>query len=162
MDDGELLLRTLAALEGLASRLPVLLPLHPRTRARLDGLSYRPATGLRLLDPLSYLDFIALEADARLVVTDSGGVQEETTALGVPCITYRTTTERPVTIELGTNRLVGVDPDALAEACEAVLSCQPHAAAPKIPLWDGDAGRRAAQCIAEFLARHGAATSSVV
>jgi UDP-N-acetylglucosamine 2-epimerase (non-hydrolysing) len=100
------------------------------------------------LAPLGYLDFIALEAEARLVITDSGGVQEETTALGVPCLTYRDTTERPVTVELGTNTLVGVDPDALAECARDALALTTSYEAPAIPLWDGDAGPRAADAIA--------------
>src|SRR4029079_11195906 len=87
-------------------QLPVVFPVHPRTRARLDDAGLAPKA-VRLLEPLDYLDFIALEAEARLVVTDSGGLQEETSALGVPCLTFRSTTERPVTCALGTNRLAG-------------------------------------------------------
>jgi UDP-N-acetylglucosamine 2-epimerase (non-hydrolysing) len=86
------------------------------------------------------------------VITDSGGVQEETSALGVPCLTYRNTTERPVTVELGTNTLVGVDPDALREAATAALAAEPPEQPPHIPHWDGEAGPRAATAIAEFLA----------
>jgi len=105
------------------------------------------------MDPLDYDRFIALEAEARLVITDSGGVQEETSVLGVPCITYRTTTERPITTEFGTNRLVGVDPEALAAACAAELEREPPADPPRIPLWDGHAGTRAAGAIAEWVLR---------
>ena len=99
-----------------------------------------------------YLEFIALEEAARLVITDSGGVQEETSALGVACLTYRRTTERPITVELGTNSLVGVDPVALAAACRAQLAKAPPAPA-KIPFWDGEAGKRAAQHVAELAHR---------
>ncbi len=81
-----------------------MIPVHPRTRNRLDGAGLRGAGGTAAHEPLGYLDFIALEAAARLVVTDSGGVQEETSVLGVPCLTYRTTTERPITVTQGTNR----------------------------------------------------------
>jgi UDP-N-acetylglucosamine 2-epimerase (non-hydrolysing) len=103
-------------------------------------------------EPLGYLDFIALLDQARLVITDSGGVQEETSALGVPCLTYRSTTERPITIERGTNRLVGVEPWALQEAAAAALAAPVPEHAPEIPLWDGAAGPRAADAVAAFLA----------
>ncbi len=151
VDDPEQLGHVLRVLRQLARRLPVVLPLHPRTRARLSGAEH-PLKGLVALEPLDYLDFIALEAAARMVITDSGGVQEETSALGVSCITYRTTTERPVTITHGTNRLVGVDAGALGRACEEMLDTEPRSApAPKIPLWDGRAGDRAAAAIATWL-----------
>jgi UDP-N-acetylglucosamine 2-epimerase (non-hydrolysing) len=100
---------------------------------------------------MDYTDFIGLEAEARLVITDSGGVQEETSVLGTPCLTYRTTTERPVTIELGTNELIGVDPQALRAAAERVLGSPTPADPPEIPLWDGQAGPRAASAVASFL-----------
>ena len=100
---------------------------------------------------MDYAEFIALEAEARLVITDSGGVQEETSALGVPCLTYRDSTERPVTVELGTNTLVGVDPGALREAASRVLAEEPPERPPRIPHWDGAAGPRAAEAIASFL-----------
>ncbi len=137
----------------VARELPVLLPAHPRTIARLGAAGIVAPEGLRLLEPLDYDRFIALEAEARLVITDSGGVQEETSVLGVPCITYRTTTERPITVELGTNHLVGIDPGALAAACAAELAGDPPAGPPKIPLWDGRAGERAAGAISAWLAR---------
>ena len=94
-------------------------PAHPRTRERLAGLDV-PA-GIVLTEPLGYLDFLALQADAALVLTDSGGIQEETTALGVPCLTLRETTERPITVTEGTNQLVGTDPDAIVDGARAVL-----------------------------------------
>jgi UDP-N-acetylglucosamine 2-epimerase (non-hydrolysing) len=148
VDDPARLRAALDALVEVADRLPVILPMHPRTRARLgDDV---PA-GLRITEPLEYLDFAALQADARLVITDSGGVQEETSVLGVPCLTYRTTTERPVTTRLGTNTLVGVEPEALRSAAAAALAEPPPASPPQIPLWDGRAGARAAEAIAAFL-----------
>lgn len=151
VDDPKQLGRVLRVLRQLARRLPVVLPLHPRTRARLSDAEHL-LEGLVALEPLDYLDFIALEAAARMVITDSGGVQEETSALGVPCITYRTTTERPVTITHGTNRLVGVDADALGRACEEMLAAKPRPKPiPPIPLWDGRAGERAAASIATRL-----------
>jgi UDP-N-acetylglucosamine 2-epimerase (non-hydrolysing) len=102
---------------------------------------------------MDYADFIALEAEARLVITDSGGVQEETSVLGVPCLTYRDSTERPITVELGTNRLVGVDPDALDEAIAEEIAASTRSSPPEIPLWDGKAGPRAAQAVLDFLNR---------
>ena len=141
-----------AVLGELARELPVVLALHPRTRARLKPHTMALLDDLVVLEPLEYLEFIDLESNARFVVTDSGGVQEETSALGVPCLTYRTTTERPVTVTLGTNRLVGVDPAALRAACGEMLAHPPrNQAARRIPLWDGCAGVRAADAIMCFL-----------
>jgi UDP-N-acetylglucosamine 2-epimerase (non-hydrolysing) len=151
VDDPTRLQDALDALIEVAQRLPVVLPLHPRTRARLR-IGATPANGrLRLLEPLDYLEFISLEAHARLVVTDSGGVQEETSALGVPCLTYRTTTERPITVRLGTNRVVGMDPDTLVHAAHEALDADYQLTGASIPLWDGHAGERASATIARFL-----------
>jgi UDP-N-acetylglucosamine 2-epimerase (non-hydrolysing) len=129
----------------LAKRLPVVFPVHPRTRGRMEtaGLS---APNLLLTAPLSYLEFLKLMSEARLVLTDSGGIQEETTILGVPCLTVRENTERPVTIERGTNRLVGTDPQRILEAAIEVLGAnEMHATAPE--LWDGLAGARIANVL---------------
>jgi UDP-N-acetylglucosamine 2-epimerase (non-hydrolysing) len=150
VDDPEALDGVLGVLDELASAFPVILPLHPRTRERLDRSTGAPHR-VRLLEPLPYLDFLALEKAARLVITDSGGVQEETSVLGVPCLTYRTTTERPVTVELGTNRLIGTDPGALEAACREELLTHQQFSPAAIPLWDGHAGARAARAIAEML-----------
>jgi UDP-N-acetylglucosamine 2-epimerase (non-hydrolysing) len=149
VDNPERLGGVLAVLDELAAELPVVFPMHPRTRANLNGR--RPSAGVRAIDPLEYLDFVALEASARLVVTDSGGVQEETSALGVPCLTYRTTTERPVTVEQGTNRLIGVDPAALRAACAEALAGPARPGHAPIPLWDGQAGPRAADAVLAFV-----------
>ena len=151
VDDPELLGPTMEVLASLPGSLPVIFPVHPRTRTRLEGMGYSATGKVTLADPMDYTDFIGLEAEASLVITDSGGVQEETSVLGTPCLTYRTTTERPVTIELGTNELVGVDPEALREAAERVLGSDPPADPPEIPLWDGKAGPRAAAAIETFL-----------
>jgi UDP-N-acetylglucosamine 2-epimerase (non-hydrolysing) len=151
VDDPEKLGPTMEVLAGIADSIPVLFPVHPRTRERLAGTGSGWGKVI-LTPPMDYDDFIALEAEARLVITDSGGLQEETTVLGVPCLTYRTTTERPITLELGTNELVGVDPKALQEAAERTLATEPPAQAPEIPLWDGQAGPRAAAAIEAFLA----------
>ena len=143
VDDPARLADVMAALEGLASELPLVFPVHPRTRARLAD---RPATaGLRLVDPLGYLDFLALQAGARVVLTDSGGIQEETTVLGVPCLTLRDNTERPITVSEGTNRLVGRDPAAIRAAALDVLEHPPAARRPA--LWDGRAAHRIADVL---------------
>ena len=143
VDDPVALCTVMDALERVAGTVPLLFPVHPRTRAQLQA---RPgAPGLRLVDPLGYLDFLALQASARLVLTDSGGVQEETTVLGVPCLTLRDNTERPITISEGTNRLVGSDPTRIRAAVDDVLQAPP---VPRRPaLWDGRAGERIADAL---------------
>ncbi len=146
VDEPQALAALLAIVGDVARALPVVFPVHPRTRARLDAAraeGTRLPDGLRLLPPLGYLDFLALLDGARLALTDSGGVQEETTALGVPCLTLRENTERPITCAVGTNRLVGRDRDQVREALARVLKGEwPTGARP--PLWDGRAGRRIA------------------
>lgn len=134
------------ALIQISERLPLLFPLHPRTAASFDrhGLSSRlaAATGVTLLEPLGYLDFLDLQAGARLAVTDSGGVQEETTALGVACVTVRPNTERPATVDEGTNRVVGTDGAAVMEAAMSALDTPTSGRVPE--LWDGGAAARIA------------------
>jgi UDP-N-acetylglucosamine 2-epimerase (non-hydrolysing) len=153
VDDVGLLRRTLKALAELGHRLPVVFPVHPRTEAQLPAVGLNSeqlrATGLMLCPALGYLDFLALEAKATFVLTDSGGVQEETSALGVRCFTLRSTTERPVTVELGTNTVLGVDPESI-RAIPAMLESE-HRPPREIPLWDGRAGIRAAEVITRFL-----------
>jgi len=144
VDDRRLLLGVLDALAELAAEIPLVFPAHPRTMRQLDGLDL-PA-GLYVVPPFGYLDFIALEASARLVLTDSGGVQEETTVLGVPCLTLRDNTERPITIDEGTNRLVGRDPAVILRAAQGVLA---GGVTPRRPeLWDGQAATRIAGVLA--------------
>jgi UDP-N-acetylglucosamine 2-epimerase (non-hydrolysing) len=152
VDDPERLAAVVRVLGRLAESMPVVFPLHPRTRARLQGVHAEALERLVVVEPLEYLDFIALESTARLVVTDSGGVQEETSALGVPCLTYRANTERAVTVELGTNRLVGMDPGLLGRAGAEELA-RPRPRVRPIPLWDGHAGERAAVAILALLDR---------
>ena len=132
---------------------PVVFPIHPRTRSRLPaGFE---AKGLKLVEPLGYLDFLALTAEARLVMTDSGGIQEETTALGVPCLTLRENTERPVTVDVGTNQLVGTDPAKAVAAARDVLAGRVRKGA--LPeLWDGRAAERVADVLARFCAARAA------
>lgn len=145
VDRAETLRRLVAALEAAAARLPLVWPLHPRSRARLEAFGIAPPRGVRMLPPLRYLDFLALLCRARLVATDSGGVQEEAAALGLPCLTLRPSTERPVTITAGGNRLV------TPEELPAAIADPPGRAAP-IPLWDGRAGARMRAHLAEVLA----------
>jgi UDP-N-acetylglucosamine 2-epimerase (non-hydrolysing) len=145
VDDPETLARLLGALGDVARELPIVFPAHPRTRERMTGLGVPP--GIVLTQPLGYLDFLALQADAALVLTDSGGIQEETTALGVPCLTLRETTERPITVSEGTNLLVGTDPDVIVKAARAVLRAE---VTPRCPaLWDGAAAPRIARIIVD-------------
>jgi UDP-N-acetylglucosamine 2-epimerase (non-hydrolysing) len=139
VDDPARLIRLLNALEQVAERLPVVFPMHPRTQQRIDA-DWLRQTRLKILAPQNYIDFLRLMSDARLVLTDSGGIQEETTILGVPCLTMRENTERPVTITHGTNRLVGVDPEAIANAAWQALASEPSKARPE--MWDGKAGSR--------------------
>jgi UDP-N-acetylglucosamine 2-epimerase (non-hydrolysing) len=154
VDDPDLLGPTMDVLGEIGGEMPVIFPVHPRTRTRLEGMGYSASGRVTLAEPMDYTDFIGLEAEARLVVTDSGGVQEETSVLGTPCLTYRTSTERPVTVELGTNELIGVDPQALREASERVLGEPLASEPPTIPLWDGKAGPRAAAAIEGYLAQN--------
>jgi UDP-N-acetylglucosamine 2-epimerase (non-hydrolysing) len=145
VDDSLWLLGMLRVLHEVATRLPVLFPIHPRTRSRLEsgGLDVSAQNGLRFLEPLSYLEFLALQTRATLVITDSGGIQEETTYLGTPCLTVRENTERPITVSTGTNMLVGRDMQRLRAGIDAVLSGNfKRGVAP--PLWDGCAAERIA------------------
>lgn len=149
--DGPLLAETIARLDEVAKDLPVLFPVHPRTRARIAAEKI-DAGAVELIDPVGYVDFLSLVSDAGAVLTDSGGVQEETTFLGVPCFTLRDNTERPVTIELGTNTLLGLDPAAIsgipkALATRTAASAGRDAAQPP-PYWDGHAAERLAEVIA--------------
>jgi UDP-N-acetylglucosamine 2-epimerase (non-hydrolysing) len=145
--DGPLLEAAADALAEVAAKLPVIFPVHPRTRKMLGG-GERP--GVRLVDPVGYLDFLSLEADAAAVLTDSGGIQEETTFLGVPCFTLRDNTERPVTLRAGTNTLLGLDPQRIGEI-PALLASRPAAGSPQPPpKWDGHAAARIADVIADW------------
>jgi UDP-N-acetylglucosamine 2-epimerase (non-hydrolysing) len=129
----------LGAINSIADRLPVVFPVHPRTAARLNGTKLHP--GIRPVEPMSYLPFLALVADSRMVLTDSGGIQEETTVLGVPCLTMRPNTERPITCEIGTNLLVGTDPERILREANRILDghTRPSATPEK---WDGHAAER--------------------
>jgi UDP-N-acetylglucosamine 2-epimerase (non-hydrolysing) len=153
VDDPAVLDRILSAVERVAERAVVVFPAHPRTRAALaaSGIGDRLAAGgrVRVTDPLGYLDFLGLLSDAMAVLTDSGGIQEETTVLDVPCLTLRENTERPVTVEQGTNELVGRDPERILSGFARILKGERRAAgAPE--LWDGRAARRIADTLASW------------
>lgn len=150
VDDAVTLRGILEAVREIARDLPVVFPVHPRTRARLLETDAAAMKGLILTDPLGYIDFLSLTAHARVVLTDSGGLQEETTALGVPCLTLRTNTERPVTITHGTNRLVGIEPRAILQGYRDALADAPGDRRP--PLWDGHAAGRIVDVLHRYLA----------
>jgi UDP-N-acetylglucosamine 2-epimerase (non-hydrolysing) len=146
-DDPQWLASMLDALQSLAADTPVIFPLHPRTRKRISEMNLNGNfSNIRLSEPLPYLSFLALEQRATLVMTDSGGIQEETTFLGVPCLTIRENTERPITITLGTNQLVGRDITRISESARAILSGH-HKQGSTPPLWDGHAGERVARIL---------------
>ena len=151
VDDPVVLARLIAALASISYLLPVVLPLHPRTRERLERQGLRElANGVRTTPPLGYLDFLGLVANASLVLTDSGGLQEETTAVGVPCLTLRESTERPITVTAGTNTVVGTDPVRIVAAAKAALERDCVPAGPP-PLWDGHAAERIVDHLAATL-----------
>lgn len=151
VDDPESLRRIFAALEALTGELRVIFPVHPRTRKRLAdlGLAVNDPDRFQLLEPIGYLEFLALQRRARVVITDSGGIQEETTYLGVPCLTLRENTERPITVEVGTNVLIGRDMDLLRASVQKILAGQwKNGHIP--PLWDGQASQRIAKVVLEW------------
>ena len=141
VDDEQTLRRIVDALGEIGTQLPLIFPVHPRTRKRLDGLGIRLPDAIIALGPLAYMDFLNLFKDARLVLTDSGGVQEETTALGIPCVTLRENTERPITVTEGTNTVVGTEKARIVEAALAALRA-PEYQGEGPALWDGKAAER--------------------
>jgi UDP-N-acetylglucosamine 2-epimerase (non-hydrolysing) len=145
VDDGAILKRILQLLLEVSQDIAVVFPAHPRTRKRIADFGLH-AEQLRLLDPLSYIEFLGMQSRATVVITDSGGIQEETTYLGIPCLTLRENTERPVTVSLGTNVLVGRDPDKLRFELSRVLAGQAKKGTVP-PLWDGHAGERIASVL---------------
>jgi UDP-N-acetylglucosamine 2-epimerase (non-hydrolysing) len=157
VDHPETLARILDALEQLSRRIDILWPVHPRTKHALRGhtairwldvaAEKGQAEGLLGLEPLGYLDCLAVMSRARIVLTDSGGIQEETTVLGIPCLTLRANTERPVTVTHGTNRLIGAQPAAIVSAAYEALERSP-VAGQRPPLWDGHASERIVDVLA--------------
>lgn len=155
VDDPSVLVPIMDAIVQIARRLPVVFPIHPRTRAQVAaaGLGSRleETPGLRTMGPLGYLDFLSLTAEARLVLTDSGGLQEESTVLGIPCLTLRENTERPITVTHGTNVLVGSDPEAILREAQRALDLEPGMHHPVPELWDGRTSERIVAAVLQRL-----------
>jgi UDP-N-acetylglucosamine 2-epimerase (non-hydrolysing) len=157
--DGEASARAVvAALDGLSGLLALVIPLHPRGRSTLEAAGLLDGDRLRIVEPLGYVAFLSLVAGARLVLTDSGGIQEETTILDVPCLTMRPNTERPITITHGTNQLVA--PDEVVPAARKILAGPLRPGGPRPPLWDGHAGDRIADEIVDWLALRAAGSAA--
>ncbi len=148
VDDGAILKRILQSLLEVSKDLAVIFPAHPRTRKRIADFDLH-AGQLQVLEPLSYVEFLGMQSRATVVITDSGGIQEETTYLGIPCLTLRENTERPITVSLGTNVLVGRDPDKLRVELSRILAGQAKKGTIP-PLWDGHAGERIAAVLANY------------
>jgi UDP-N-acetylglucosamine 2-epimerase (non-hydrolysing) len=161
VDDPDNLAEVVRALEKISRERAVLFPVHPRTRHRLSELEIHPNGGgdLRLLEPLGYTEMLGLVSGASLVITDSGGLQEETTFLGIPCLTVRPNTERPVTCTRGTNRLVPADEEVIVHSARRTLS-RNRAPKPTIELWDGKAAERIARELCEYAAANSATSGS--
>lgn len=150
VDDEKTLSGIFGVLCEISERLPVVFPVHPRTKAKLAEFGLEAKTsGVRMIEPLGYLDFMRLYSGAKLVLTDSGGLQEETTVLGIPCLTLRENTERPITIEMGTNVLVGVNPEKIKDAAYEALGPESSRDAKILPLWDGKAAGRICDALSE-------------
>lgn len=148
VDDANVFLPMLQTLDSLSRELPLIFPVHPRTRQKWAGQLKQCNPNLKAIDPLGYLEFLALQKNASVVITDSGGIQEETTFLGTPCLTLRENTERPITVTIGTNVLIGRDWELLRKEFHQVLKGNPKQSV-SIPMWDG----RASERIAEILSR---------
>lgn len=145
VDDPAILARLVASLERVAQQVPVVFPLHPRTRERIVQFGI-PHQRIALSEPLTYLPFLGLQRHAAVVVTDSGGIQEETTYLGVPCLTMRANTERPVTVSVGTNQVLGSDTERMQSEVRAIL--EGHGKKGRVPeRWDGRAAERIAEAL---------------
>jgi UDP-N-acetylglucosamine 2-epimerase (non-hydrolysing) len=148
--DGPLLAEAIGQLAAISEALPVVFPVHPRTRAALETLGIKVALGrLRLLEPVGYVEFLSLVAGSAGVLTDSGGIQEETTFLGLPCFTLRASTERPITVSMGTNVLLGLEPERIAEV-PGLIEAGKRANAEIPPLWDGKASARIVDVLAGY------------
>jgi UDP-N-acetylglucosamine 2-epimerase (non-hydrolysing) len=146
VDDEAVFLPMLAVLDSLSREVPLVFPVHPRTRKRWATQLQQCSPNLKVIDPLGYLEFLALQKNASVVITDSGGIQEETTYLGTPCLTLRKNTERPITVTLGTNVLIGDDWDLLRTKFHEALG-QQRKQPVSVPLWDGKASDRIADIL---------------
>jgi UDP-N-acetylglucosamine 2-epimerase (non-hydrolysing) len=147
VDDPDMLGRIIYALNNISRKIPVLFPVHPRTRKRIAGIpGIRISDTIKLIEPIGYIEFLVLQSEASSVITDSGGIQEETTFLGVPCLTVRENTERPVTVTSGTNILIGRDMEKLESEVDNIITGNVRKGS--IPqLWDGFSGKRIAEAI---------------
>lgn len=154
VDEKETFSGLLDSLLTISEKLPIIFPAHPRTQGRIEEFGFAEKvknSNIKLIEPLGYLDFMRLYSGAKLVLTDSGGLQEETTALGIPCLTLRENTERPITIEMGTNILVGTNPEKIKQAAFEVLADQNFTLNAKIPpLWDGKTAERICDALLEI------------
>ncbi len=150
VDDPEQLSEIVSALAVISEDLPLYWPMHPRTRSRIDASGFVLPSRIRVIDPLGYFDFLCLQKNSAVILTDSGGIQEESTVLGVPCLTLRNNTERPVTIECGTNLLAGTSKQGIVEGWRQTRDFPKTGQTP--PLWDGHAGERCLSAIKKFLA----------
>jgi UDP-N-acetylglucosamine 2-epimerase (non-hydrolysing) len=150
VDDPLTLSRLLDLFEDLSRKIPLVFPVHPRTKKQIESLGYTPPVDFRMVEPVDYLDSLCLQKQSKLVLTDSGGIQEETSCLGIPCLTLRQNTERPVTVELGTSTIVGNDEVLIRETFEQVQAGHYKLGKP-IPLWDGHTAERVADSLQELL-----------
>jgi UDP-N-acetylglucosamine 2-epimerase (non-hydrolysing) len=150
VDDPAKLSRLLDLFADLSRKIPFVFPVHPRTKKQIETLGYTPSADFHLVEPVDYLDSLCLQKESRLVLTDSGGIQEETSCLGIPCLTLRQNTERPVTVELGTSTIVGNDENLIRESFEQVLAGNYKHGQP-IPLWDGHTAERVADNLQDLV-----------
>lgn len=154
VDEIEVFSGLLESLITISEKLPIIFPAHPRTRSRIEEFGFAEKvekSNIKLIEPLGYLDFMRLYSGAKLVLTDSGGLQEETTALGIPCLTLRENTERPITIEMGTNILVGTNPEKIKQTAFEVLADENFTQNAKIPpLWDGKTAERICDALLNY------------
>lgn len=147
VDDPNCLRSLIAALGRVAERLPLIFPVHPRTAGNMQANGIALPKGITATTPLPYMEFLNLWKDARLILTDSGGIQEESTALGIPCVTMRENTERPITVTQGSNVLAGTDPARIIDAAFGILDRPQSTNSNKPPLWDGNAAPRIVECL---------------
>ncbi len=153
VDEREIFAPILDALTEISEKIPIIFPAHPRTSGKIEEFGFATRiknSNIKLIKPLGYLDFLRLYSGAKLVLTDSGGLQEETTALSIPCLTLRENTERPITIELGTNELVGTNPEKIKKSAFQVLENSNTQDAKIPPLWDGRTAERICDVLANF------------